>query len=53
MLSIEGREPTVSPSSSPNEIELGIVGHNVVVSLAMDEVMVLHSMQKGDDNKSD
>jgi hypothetical protein len=48
MLLMDAPEPTVKPSSSPNEIELGMVGHKVVLSLAMDDVTVLHSMQKGD-----
>jgi hypothetical protein len=53
MLSMDGQEPTVKPSSSPNEIELGMVGHKVVLSQAMDDVTVLHSMQKGDNNGSE
>jgi hypothetical protein len=50
---MDGPEPTIKPSSSPNEIELGMVGHKVVLSLAMDDVTVLHSMQKGDNNGSE
>jgi hypothetical protein len=45
MLSIERSEPTVNPSRLPNEIELGMVGQRVVDSLAIEEVMVVHSRQ--------